>query len=183
MGSVQTVPVIDVAPFLAGDPIGGREVVRQVSRACETIGFLVITGHGIAAELQARVFEVCREFFDLSEEEKLRYSTVPGTYFGYNPIGAERVAYSRGEKTPPDLKANFTFGRLDVDDRDPYYNSPLGKQIFTPNVWPAQPTEFRSVVTEYYYATQKLAKLLMEMFALALQLPRAYFVECLITRR
>ena len=81
MGSVQTVPVIDVAPFLAGDPIGGREVVRQVSRACETIGFLVITGHGIAAELQARVFEVCREFFDLSEEEKLHYSTVPGTYF------------------------------------------------------------------------------------------------------
>ena len=177
MGTVQTVPVIDVAPFLAGDPVGEQEVVRQVGRACETIGFLVLTGHGIAADLQARVFDVCREFFDLPEEEKLRSFTVPGTYFGYNPVGAERVAYSRGDKTPPDLKANFTFGRLDVDDNDPYYNSPLGKQIFTPNVWPERPPQFRAIVTEYYHATQKLAKSIMEMFALALQLPRAYFVE------
>ena len=82
MGTVQTVPVIDVAPFLAGDPVGEQEVVRQVGRACEAIGFLVLTGHGIAADLQARVFDVCREFFDLPEEEKLRSFTVPGTYFG-----------------------------------------------------------------------------------------------------
>ncbi|MGE0824027.1 MAG: isopenicillin N synthase family dioxygenase [Candidatus Binatia bacterium] len=177
MGSVQSVPIIDIAPFLAGDPTGEQEVVRQVGHACETIGFLVLTGHGIAADLQARVFAICREFFDLPEEEKLRCLTIPGTYFGYNPVGAERVAYSRGEKTPPDLKANFSFGRLDVDDTDPYYNSPLGKQIFTPNIWPEQPAEFRAVVTEYYYATQKLAASIMEMFALALQLPRTYFGE------
>ena len=43
MGTVQTVPVIDVAPFLAGDPVGEQEVVCQVGRACETIGFLVLT--------------------------------------------------------------------------------------------------------------------------------------------
>ena len=177
MGSVQTFPVIDVEPFLAGDPTGEQDVVRHVARACETIGCLVLTGHGIAPDLQERVFAVSREFFDLPEEEKLRHVTAPGTFFGYNPVGAERVAYSRGDKTPPDLKANFTFGRLDVDDRDPYYNSPLGKQIFTPNVWPDRPAEFRSVVTEYYYATQKLATSIMEMFALALQLPRTYFVE------
>ena len=80
--------------------------------------------------------------------------------------------------------------------RDPYYNSPgLGKQIFLPNVWPDRPYRIPgSVVTEYYYATQKLAASIMEMFALALQLPRAYFVEqarrrvsisgvCSITRR
>src|SRR5262249_15390383 len=149
MGTVQTVPVIDVAPFLAGDPVGAQEVIRQVGRACETIGFLVLTGHGIAPDLQNRVFAVSREFFDLPEEEKLRYLTSPGTFFGYNPVGAERVAYSRGDKTPPDLKANFTFGRLDVDERDPYYSSPLGKRIFTPNVWPERPTQFRSIVTAY----------------------------------
>src|SRR5262245_5272148 len=108
MGAVQTVPIIDVAPFLSGDPAGTQEVVRQVGRACETIGFFVLTGHGVDPALQSRTFQICCEFFDLPEEEKLRYHSVPGTYLGYNPMGSERVAYSRGEKTPPDLNANFT---------------------------------------------------------------------------
>lgn len=43
------------------------------------------------------------------EEEKLR-TKIPGAYYGYNPLGAERVAYSRGEQTPPDPKANFFLG-------------------------------------------------------------------------
>lgn len=49
MGVVQTVPIIDVAPFLSGDPAGTEEVVRQVGRACEPIGFLVLTGRGETA--------------------------------------------------------------------------------------------------------------------------------------
>lgn len=176
MGSTHTVPVIDIAPFLSGDPVGTQEVVRQVARACETIGFLVITGHGISSELQDRVFALSREFFDLPEEEKLRYK-VPHTYFGYNPVGSEYVAYSLGTKAPPDLKANYTLGRLDIDRRDPYYSSPLGQRIFPDNVWPDRPPQFRSVISEYYYATERLAQTIMEMFALALHLPRTYFAD------
>jgi hypothetical protein len=48
-------------------------------------------------------------------------------------MGSERVAYSRGEKTPPDLNANFTIGRVEIDEHDPYYTSQAGKQIFTPS--------------------------------------------------
>ena len=176
MGSTHTVPVIDIAPFLSGDPAGTQEVVRQIGRACETIGFLIITGHGIAAELQERVFAVSREFFDLPEEEKLTYK-VPRTYFGYNPVGSEYVAYSLGAKAPPDLKANYTLGRLDIDRRDPYYSSPLGQRIFSENTWPHRPAQFRTLITEYYYATERLAQTIMSMFALALQLPRNYFAD------
>jgi isopenicillin N synthase-like dioxygenase len=123
MSSVHTVLVINVAPFLAGDPAGVQDVVRQVGHACETIGFLVLTGHGLDPTLQPRTFQVCQQFFDLPEAEKLLYHAVPGTYLGYNPVGSERVAYSRGEKTPPDLNANFTVGRVEIDERDPYYSS------------------------------------------------------------
>ena len=139
MDSATSVPVIDIAPFLAGDPEGIRDVVRQVGHACETIGFLVLTGHGINPVMQARTLQVGQEFFDLPEAEKLRYHEVSGTYLGYNPMGSERVAYSRGEKTPPDLNANFTIGRVEIDEHDPYYTSQAGKQIFTPNVWPSSP--------------------------------------------
>jgi hypothetical protein len=44
-------------------------------------------------------------------------------------MGSERVAYSRGEKTPPDLNANFTIGRVEIDEHDPYYTSQAGKQL------------------------------------------------------
>src|SRR5437867_4237613 len=143
MEAIQTVTIIDVAPFLTGDPRGAQDVVRQVGRACEIIGFLIVTGHGIDPALQSRTFQVCREFFELPEEEKLRYHGVPGTSLGYNPLGSERVAYSRGEKTPPDLNANFSIGRIVIDERDPYYTSKSGRQIFTPNVWPERPIHFR----------------------------------------
>jgi isopenicillin N synthase-like dioxygenase len=152
-----------------------QEVVRQVGHACETIGFLVLTGHGIDPALQSHTFQVCQEFFNLPEAEKLRSHAVPGTYLGYNPVGSERVAYSRGEKTPPDLNGNLTVGRIEIDERDPYYHSPMGKQIFTPNVWPERPSRFRTVFTEYYRETERLAKTVLEMFALALQLPRECF--------
>lgn len=166
MSSGKSVPLIDVAPFLTGDPVGGQDVVRQVGRACESIGFLILTGHRLDPALQSRTFQVCREFFDLSEEEKLRCHGVPGTYLGYNPMGSERVAYSRGEKTPPDLNANFTIGRIAIDERDTYYTSKSGRQVFTPNVWPERPARFRSVYTEYYQALERLAKTVLEIFAL-----------------
>jgi isopenicillin N synthase-like dioxygenase len=80
MNSIHTVPIIDIKPFLDGNPEGIQEVVRQVRHACETIGFLILTDHGIDPNLQSHTFRVCQEFFDLSETEKLKYHSVLGTY-------------------------------------------------------------------------------------------------------
>ena len=117
MGSVQTVPVIDVAPFLAGDPTGeaGSGPAKSVVPARPSASWcLPVTA---LRRICKPVFLRFAESFSIYLKRKsFATPTVPGTYFGYNPIGAERVAYSRGEKTPPDLKANFTFGRLDVDE-------------------------------------------------------------------
>jgi hypothetical protein len=33
MTSLYAVPIIDIAPFLAGDPVGTREILRHVTRA------------------------------------------------------------------------------------------------------------------------------------------------------
>ena len=62
MSSLPTVPIIDVEPFLAGDPVGMQKVVRQVGQTCETIGFLVLTGHGLDSALQARFAKMRRQF-------------------------------------------------------------------------------------------------------------------------
>src|SRR5687768_5639150 len=46
--ALLSVPIIDLAPFFSGTPEGKAEVARKVDEACRSIGFLVITNHGIA---------------------------------------------------------------------------------------------------------------------------------------
>lgn len=46
-----TIPLIDIGPYRAGDPAGGKRVAEAVGEACERIGFLIIEGHGIPGAL------------------------------------------------------------------------------------------------------------------------------------
>src|SRR5262249_33662925 len=41
------VPVIDIAPYLAGTPDGKRRVAAELDRACREVGFYIIVGHGV----------------------------------------------------------------------------------------------------------------------------------------
>ncbi|MEO1777104.1 MAG: GTP-binding protein, partial [Pseudomonadota bacterium] len=50
---VREIPVIDVAPFRDGT--ARAAVAEAVAQACESIGFFVITGHGIAPETLNRL--------------------------------------------------------------------------------------------------------------------------------
>src|SRR5437870_12764349 len=120
---LTSVPIIDIAPFLAGTADGKRQVAAQVGRACEEIGFLTIVGHGVPADLVQRTYDVSRRFFDLPLEEKLKVR-VNSIGVGYVPLQTESLAASLGQKTPGDLKESLNVGR-DVDhDR-----------------WPARPPE------------------------------------------
>ena len=74
------VPVIDIAPYLAGTPEGKRRVAEQLGRACREVGFYVIVGHGVDPGLVEQVETVSREFFDLPLDEKMKVhiGKVPG---------------------------------------------------------------------------------------------------------
>lgn len=170
-----SVPVIDVSSYIAGNASAEALLIPEIRRALENIGFLVITGHGIDDHLRQRALNVSKSFFDLPDQEKLKCHDVPGTFLGYYPLGAERVAYSHGIKTAPDLKASFTIGQPNVDESDPYYSGPEGLRMFQPSVWPARPSEMREVLIEYFHAAENLATHLMRLFATALQLPSDYF--------
>ena len=62
------IPAIDIAPFLTGDPKGKAQVAAQVASATETIGFIVLSGHGIPQSLIEKAFEQGFKFFDLPGE-------------------------------------------------------------------------------------------------------------------
>jgi isopenicillin N synthase-like dioxygenase len=174
--TLMQVPVIDIAPFRDGDAAGKAAVARQVGQACRDIGFLIISGHGIDPALIERTDAVSRKFFDLPLEDKMAVvRPAMDVTRGYIPIETEAVAASRGEKTAGDLNESFMIGPVDVDPSDPYYTRPEAGKHFHPNLWPAAPDGLRETYTAYYRAMGDLAARFMRIFALALELPEAFF--------
>jgi isopenicillin N synthase-like dioxygenase len=155
--AITSVPVIDIAPFIAGTAEGKRQVAAQVGRACEEIGFLTIVGHGIPENLIQRTYDVSRRFFDLPLEEK-RNVPVNSIGVGYIPLQVESLAASLGQKTAGDLKESLNVGRDFDHDR-----------------WPANPIELKSLWIEYFRTLNQLGALIMRIFATALDLPENFF--------
>tara|TARA_Y100001934_G_scaffold136263_1_gene164475 strand:- start:2504 stop:3142 length:639 start_codon:yes stop_codon:yes gene_type:complete len=163
------VPVIDVAPFLAGDADATRTIAHQVDEACREIGFLTIIGHGIPEAQIDAARRAGRDFFKLPLEQKQhtpRPSHESGR--GYTVFGDQALAYSLGVETPPDLQESFGIGSLDVLPDDPYYHAPEAWTFFTPNIWPESPAESRPALSGYFARVDLLTRDLMRLFALAL---------------
>lgn len=169
------VPVIDIAPYLAGMTNGKREVAAEIDRACREVGFYVIVGHGVDRQLIEDVEAVSREFFDLPLDEKMKVhlGSKPGAV-GYSAIGDVALAYTRGQATPPDLNETFQIAKVDLTD-DSYFRNEAARGMIPPNRWPERPVRLRDLYTKYYVRMGALASDLMRLSALALGLPEDYF--------
>ena len=173
--SSSLVPVIDLAPYFDGTPAGKAAVARAVGEACRSIGFLVVTGHGIAPGLIAEVSQRSAEFFALPLEEKRRCNRPsPDQVRGYSAVAEESLSYSLEEAAPGDLKESLSIGPIDPPDDD-YHRGPAAGPHFAPNIWPERPAELRAAYSAYFGAMSDLARSLMRMFALALHLPETFF--------
>jgi isopenicillin N synthase-like dioxygenase len=173
----NAVPVIDISGYFTGSESEKRRIAREIGEACRTIGFLVVTGHGVPDEVIRSTEATGRAFFDLPDAEKRRFGTKdPSIYRGYYAVETNAVAYSRDDRVaPPDYREIFSINRVSIDPSDPYFTSPLGQRIFAPNIWPEGIPGLREAWTEYYHAMEKLAGSLMRLFALALDLDEHWF--------
>ncbi|HEX9463143.1 MAG TPA: 2-oxoglutarate and iron-dependent oxygenase domain-containing protein [Alphaproteobacteria bacterium] len=168
-------PVIDIAPSLWGTAAARQSVAREIRRACETIGFLTITGHGVSQHLIDDADGLSREFFDLPLDEKLKIDIGTGKR-GYRRIATSALAGSLGTDTPPDLREQIVSGQ-EAAAGDPYYQRPGAAAFFPPNVWPQRPMSLAPVWRAYYHVCTHLATHLMRLFALALDLPEWFFED------
>ncbi len=171
------VPLIDIGPFLRGEEEGKRRVAEEINRACEEIGFFLVTGHGIDQAQIDRTYQKAEAFFDQPVAAKLAIrQPAPDISRGYTPLAGESLAASLGKQSPGDLKEMVDMGPIDVPGGD-YYTRPEAANHFAPNLWPERPGDFRSVMESYYRRMNRLANDLMAIFALALELPEDFFFD------
>ena len=53
--SKGVVPLIDIGPILHGGEAEKARVAAEVDKACREIGFLVVSGHDVPADLLAKM--------------------------------------------------------------------------------------------------------------------------------
>ncbi len=165
--ALDTLPVIDIAPFLEGDTAEARRAVaRELRRVCIDIGFFYLTGHGIPQTELGEALQRGRDFFrlPLEEKEKLRFNEAR---FGYFPLGGANEYGKAG-----DLKERFSCTREKIPGEPEEGNFGAGLSR-----WPDEGVlpGFRDFFTAHIAKRAALTRALAQVFALSLDLPEDYF--------
>jgi isopenicillin N synthase-like dioxygenase len=170
----MTFAALDLARFEAAPAEGRRGLAAEVDAICRTTGFLNLVGHGVPEATISTLWRQAEAFFALPEAEKCKAAApYPGYPYGYLPPLAEALARSQGVESAPDLKESFNGG---PEAAPPGLDDPEALSFcYAPTIWPAAPEGFRSAWLDYYRAMEALAARVMRVFAVALDLPEAYF--------
>ena len=166
-------PAFDLAGFAAATGPDRRARAQELDRICRETGFLVLTGHGVAPDTIAAVWDAARAFFALPSKVKEAVAApYPGYPYGWLGPDREALARSKGIETPPDLKESFNGGPLTITEGIP--DADAYAFCYQPTLWPDLPG-FRVAWEAYYTAMEDLAARVMAAFAIALDLPEDHF--------
>ncbi|MFV9425043.1 isopenicillin N synthase family dioxygenase [Microbacterium sp. S1037] len=160
-------PVLDLS-LLDQGPDAAARFRDELRAATHDVGFFYLTGTGVSPELEAKLLQAAKDFFNLPEAEKLAIENVTSPHFrGYTRVGGERT------QGRVDWREQIDIGpeRDAIDDPDgPGYNRLIG-----PNLWPAAQPELKEVVTEWHDHLTGVARKLLRAWALALGAEEQYF--------
>lgn len=167
------IPIIDISAVYS-DVFEERLALALALRdICCNIGFFYALNHGVPYDVAQGPFLAAKEFFKRPKEEKMQVFTgkLPdGQYQGYHPL----LQYNLNGRPYNDLYEAFNF-TYDMK-YDPIHG---GKESETPalNLWPENIPGFKERCFDYHAACLTLARKLIRIFALALDLPEDYFDE------
>jgi isopenicillin N synthase-like dioxygenase len=164
--STEEIPTIDLAPYRVGEPGADRRIAEALRHVTETVGFFYLAGHGIPENLVSNVFEQSRRFHALPEETKAKIPYVSNDTFtsGYQPCGTARAKKANVNiisDAKPNLLSKFSVNRERGD-----------KPV---NMWPDNLPGFRETVSEYHGSIEAMARQLLPLWAISLDLPINWF--------
>ena len=174
------VPVIDMHPALSGSRQDKLNAARAVGRACETSGFFAVVGHNASASIINDLYVATRRFFSLPDDAKSALLSDPDDPLmrGFGRAGSlaasAKAASVEQERQKPDLSETFTINRLGDPNGAANLAGALARSVGRPNKWPEIPG-FVDAYRTYYRCMEVLARDIMRLFALALDLPEGWF--------
>lgn len=160
----MSIPSVDLADFLRGEPGRKQQFVQQLGKAYEDVGFVAVKNHGITDELVEDLYRTTQQFFSLPLEQKRSYE-IPALagQRGYTSFGKEHAKGS----TAPDLKEFFQYGQAN--------DAAASKHHYPPNVQVPQVKDFNKTFDAAYRAFERSGQALLQAIALYLNLPETYF--------
>lgn len=156
------IPVVDARSVTYG---------AELRSACEQIGFVSVTGHGIPVEAFERVRSSLRALFALDDAAKTAGRITPTNYRGFIPLGFF---------TPNRVEANGDRG----DQYEGYklhWECPPGHpaadqcELYGPNRWPAALPGLAATIADYWAACDAAAAPMLDAFADVLGVSRTDF--------
>jgi hypothetical protein len=168
----ETIPVIDLGPYLAGEAGALDRTAQELRVALTEIGFYFIVNHGIAREKIRSVFAEAARFHALPLERKMAVR-IDRHNVGYLPMMGDTLRTSTVQTvTKPNLNEALFIAR----DLPPDHPDVLaGRRFRSANQWPADLAGFRETIVDYCDALERLVQRLVRLYARALDLPAAYF--------
>mmetsp|Transcript_38329 Transcript_38329/g.105581 ORF Transcript_38329/g.105581 Transcript_38329/m.105581 type:complete len:384 (+) Transcript_38329:52-1203(+) len=177
----NSVPIIDVAPFFAdpGSEEGRNSVCNAIARACEEVGFFVITGHQIDDLVIQACAKEARTFFAKTLKEKMEVAA-GGRAYGFFPMDSEALGYNADVSKRPDLREAFSIGPQHPLPPPSCLDAPEASEVadfvYQATPWPSD-GGMRDAMTRYYDALGQLANGLLKIFARILAVDAELFLS------
>jgi isopenicillin N synthase-like dioxygenase len=172
MTATETIPVIDIGPWLAGEPGALERIAKELRFALTEIGFYYIVNHGVPRQQIRDVFAQVKRFHKQPLEQKLalkldKHST------GYMPLRGNTLRTSTVQtETKPNLNEAFFVKReLPADHPDVVAD----RKYRGLNRWPSDLPGFKEPVVAYCTTMERLVQKIVRLYARALDLPTTFF--------
>src|SRR5215471_717881 len=148
----ETIPVLDLGPYRAGQPGALEALGAELRHACETVGFYFLADHGVPQDLIERVFAEVARFhaqpLDAKQALKIDHHNI-----GYMGMGASVTRSSQvNVNTKPNLNEAF-FVKRDRRPDDPAVLA--GTRFKRLNQWPQDLPGFRETIVAYCDALER----------------------------
>ena len=168
---LDEVPIIDVSGMFSDELSERQAVADQVRKACTGMGFFYIINHQVPDSITEALANTSRDFFHQSVAEKNKVS-FDHQIEGYQGLNQEQINKTESIDVFEKLKITY---RPSMEPISKLNGSPTSGYEEFPWERTASVPQLATAVKDVFSARLVLARQLLRIIALALDLPEIYF--------
>ena len=170
--ATRAIPLIDVRPAFHGEPGAVEAAAGGIRRACESVGFFYLAGHGVPQPLVDDAFAASREFHAMPLETKTALK-INENNIGYLAVNQSMQRHSTVHKaTRPNFNESFFISH---DRRADHPDVVAGLPLRGRNRWPEGHDGMRAAMVTYFKTMEALGERLLPLLARAAEMPADHF--------